>query len=166
MLLTLALLSGCSNLTFPQWATGGHRYATGVATESDTGDTAGSDDTGADANAPVLGTASAVFEENFDGADHTYISVGIDFTDSPGGVEGGVLYFTDLGDGETLEESSRPIVGEDEEADPNTEAGILNELLSFNVGPVDEGLTHQLEVYVVDYTHNESNEITIDVTGE
>ncbi len=161
MSMLLLLSIGCSNVSLPEWSGGGARYASGY-TSQDVDDTAGGDTatTGSE-GAPVLLTGSAQYDENEAG--ELYIQAGIAYEDAPDDVIGGALYFTVLADGVSEAQGSRNCVGED--ANALTEALIENGQISFSVGPVDDEATHQLVAYVVDYTHNTSNQKEISVTG-
>lgn len=161
MSMLLLLSVGCSNLPFREWEGGGSRYASGYASEEDTAGI----DTGSTASAegaPVLIGGSCGYVDG-EVVGQVYIECKIAVNDSNDDVVGGRLYFTLLGDGETLLEDARLIVSED--ANALTEALYTNENLAFRVGPVSEGVIHELVVYVNDFTVNSSNEETYQVTG-
>lgn len=169
MSLALLALAACSNLTPEPWGGDGTRYASGYAADFDgEEDTAsGGDDTGGggggEEGAPELLTGAAIYTTNE--ADETFVLVGIAYTDEPDDVEGGNVYYALYADGQSAEESSRPII--ETVPDPETEAYVdENDQIVFQVGPVDRTAEHELDVYVVDFTRNRSNVIGILVTSD
>jgi hypothetical protein len=166
MSLAFLLLTGCSNLDAPAWGGGGTRYATGEAgdpSSDDTGDTGDTTYTGGP-GAPELLTGAGAYQEPNE-AEQVFILFGVAYTDDPDDVDGGRLYYTLWVDGAAEPAANIGIVSED--PDENTEAWLDgNGNIVFNVGPVDTTDTHAVDVYVVDYTRNRSNEITIEVTQE
>ncbi len=167
MFLALALLAGCPNVEAPPWGGGGTHYALGYAADFN-GEEGGGDDTGSggegDGSGPELLTGSALYTSPNE-AEQVFIQVGIAYEDEPDDVVGGTLYYNLVANGESQDESSRPIM--DEDPDPNTDAWLdVNGQLVFQAGPVDTRMTHAMYIYIVDYTRNRSNEIAIDVTSE
>ncbi|MES2639858.1 MAG: hypothetical protein V4850_10265 [Myxococcota bacterium] len=160
MSMLLLLSIGCTNLAEREWVGGGSRYASGYANEEDTATDTGS--TGSTEGTPDIVGGSCVYGEG-EVAGQIYIVCGIAVDDSNADLPGGFVYFTLSGDGEVLLEDARGIVSED--ANANTEALYANDNVTFTVGPVAEGVSHEIEVYVNDYTHNSSEETTVPVTG-
>lgn len=166
----LFLLAACSNVAPPSWSGGGARYASGDAftidedTGGDTGEDSGGDDTGneGDENGAYLQSGTAIYQMNE--AEEVYVVAGIAYEDDPDDVDGGTLYYSLYESGELSEQSSRDVVA-GTSFDKGEEAGVVDGVITFQVGPVQAEVAHVLEVYVVDYTRNRSNTIEIEVTA-
>ncbi|MDP2310358.1 MAG: hypothetical protein Q8P18_30355 [Pseudomonadota bacterium] len=162
MSMLLLLSVGCSNLPVSDWKGGGARYASGYASEEDTAATDTGEPTTSTEGAPELVGESCIYSDG-EVVGQLYILCGIAVNDSNDDLVGGYVYLSLFGDGVALGEEARLIVSAD--ADGNTEALYANENVTFTVGPVVEGVVHEVELYMVDFTHNSSNEITVPVTG-
>lgn len=159
MSMFLLLAIGCPNVAQPDWAGGGARYASGYASD---GDTASDTGAGVSDGSPEISEGPCAYDDG-EVAGQIYIVCAIPVEDSNDDVLGGHVYLTLFGNDERLAEESRLVVEED--ANANTEALLANGILAFSVGPVVEGVTHEVVLYVNDFTHNSSNEITVPVTG-